>query len=96
MIDKLTYDILNKIIIQLNKPDNKIIIDKLTSDILNKIIIQLNKPNNKIKLENEIVTPLLCNIYNKLYPYVSLLFIMYIINLILILVILVLLILYNK
>ena len=71
-------------------------IDKLTSDILNKIILQLNKPQNKEKLENKILRPLIYNIYEKLYPYISLLFIMYIINLVLIIIILILIILYNK
>ena len=71
-------------------------IEKLAKDIINKIIIQLNKPDNKERIDNEIIDPLICNISNRLYPYISLMFIMYIINLILIIVILILIIIYNK
>ena len=49
-------------------------IDKLTNDILTKIIKQLNKPQYKEKLENEILRPFMCDIYDKLYPYISLIF----------------------
>jgi hypothetical protein len=71
-------------------------VDKLTKDLLDKIIIVLNKPENKLKLENDIIGPIICNISNKLYPYICLVFTLYIINIILIIVILVIVILYNK
>jgi hypothetical protein len=71
-------------------------IEKLTKDIINKITIQLNKKENKERIDKEIIEPLICNISNRLYPYISLMFIMYIVNLILIIVILILIIIYNK
>ena len=71
-------------------------IDKLTRDLINKIIIELNKQDNKDKLEKEVFGPILSNFSDRIYPYVSLLFIMYSLNLILIIIILVLIILYNK
>ena len=71
-------------------------IDKLTKDFINKIIVELNKQDNKDKLEKEIIEPILSNFSDRIYPYVSLLFIMYSLNLILIIIILVLIILYNK
>ena len=71
-------------------------VDKIAKDVIKRIIIELNKEDNKIKLEKEIINPILVMFSNKIYPYVSLLFIMYAINLLLIIVVLVLLIMYNK
>ena len=71
-------------------------LDKITKDFINKIIIEINKEDNKNKLENEILKPILQSFSDKIYPYVSLLFIMYSLNLILIIIILILIILYNK
>jgi hypothetical protein len=71
-------------------------IDKLTKEFINKLTIEINKEDNKIKLEKEIINPILCIFSNKIYPYVSLLFIMYSINLILIIIVLILTIMYNK
>lgn len=71
-------------------------IDKLTKDFINKIIVEFNKTENKEKIENEILNPFLTKFSDRIYPYVSLLFIMYTVNLILIIIVLVLLILYNK
>ena len=59
-------------------------IDKLTKDIIDKIIIEINKENNKEKIEKKIIKPLLTNFSCKLFPYISLLFIMYSLNIILI------------
>lgn len=59
-------------------------IDKLTKDLIDKIVIEINKEDNKFKLNNEIINPILYNFTCKLYPYISLLFIMYSINIILI------------
>ena len=70
-------------------------IDKLTKDFIDKIIIELNKKENKEKLENKIINPILYNFTCKLFPYISLLFIMYSLNIILIISIIIL-ILYNK
>lgn len=71
-------------------------LDKLTKDFINKIIIEINKTENKQKLEKEIINPIFSNFAERIYPYVSLLFIMYSLNLILIIIILILIILYNK
>jgi hypothetical protein len=71
-------------------------LDKLTKDLINKIISEVNKPDNKEKLENDIINPIFSTFAERIYPYVSLLFIMYSLNLILIIVILILIIIYNK
>ena len=71
-------------------------IDKLVKDFISRAIIEFKKKENKELLENEILNPILSNFTEKIYPYVSLLFIMYTLNLLLIIVILILIILYNK
>jgi hypothetical protein len=65
-------------------------IDKLTKDLISKIVIELNKKDNKDKLENDIINPILQNFTSKLFPYISLLFIMYSFNIILIISIIIL------
>ena len=70
-------------------------VDKIAKDVINRIVVELNKEDNKIKLEKEIINPILMIFTNKIYPYVSLLFIMYAINLLLIIIVLVLTIIYN-
>jgi hypothetical protein len=69
-------------------------LEKLTKDFISKLIIEMNKKENRDKLEKEIMDPLFCSVTNRIYPYVSLLFLMYSINIILIIIIL--LILYKK
>jgi len=71
-------------------------INKLTTDFINKLIQEINKEENREKLENEIISPIFSNFAERIYPYVSLLFIMYSLNLILIIIILILIILYNN
>jgi hypothetical protein len=71
-------------------------IEKLTKDLINKIVNEIKKEENKHKLETEVIAPIFSNFAERIYPYVSLLFIMYSLNLILIIIILVLIILYNK
>ncbi len=71
-------------------------IDKITKDFISKLIIEVNKPENKTKLENDVIAPIFANFADRIYPYVSLLFVMYSLNLILIIVVLVLIILFNK
>jgi hypothetical protein len=66
--------------------------EKLTKDFINKMIIEINKKENKEKLEKDIIGPVMLNFSEKMYPYVSLLFIMYSLNLILIIIILILII----
>ena len=65
-------------------------IDKLTKDLIDKMVIELNKKDNKEKLENEIINPILQNFTSKLFPYISLLFIMYSFNILLIISIIIL------
>ena len=59
-------------------------IDKLTKNLIDKIVIELSKEDNKEKLEKKIINPILNNFTCKLFPYISLLFIMYSFNIILI------------
>jgi hypothetical protein len=67
-------------------------IDDIISDIFTKLLLYIKSPKIKKKINNELIEPLFINIYNILYPYVSLLFIMYILNLVLIIIILILII----
>ena len=67
-----------------------------SKDVINRIVVEINKEDNKMKWEKEIINPILLMFSNKIYPYVSLLFIMYSINLLLIIIVLVLTIMYNK
>jgi hypothetical protein len=71
-------------------------IDKFIKDLIQKTIIEFKKKENKDLLENEILNPIFSSFSDRIYPYVSLLFIMYSLNLLLIIVILILIILYNK
>lgn len=71
-------------------------LDKLTKDFINKLVIEINKEENKTKLEKEVINPIFSNFAERIYPYVSLLFIMYSLNLILVIIVLVLIIMYNK
>jgi len=71
-------------------------INKFAKECINKISIELCKPEIKNQIENQIIKPLLDECRNKLYPYISLILIMYIINILLIIIILILIILYNK
>jgi len=73
-----------------------IMMDKITKKCIERLINEVNKPDNKLKLENEILAPIFSNVSQKIYPYVSLLLIMYSVILILILVIIILIIIYNK
>jgi hypothetical protein len=66
--------------------------EKITKDLINKIISEINKKENKDRIEKEILGPIIINFSEKIYPYVSLLFIMYSLNLILIIIILILII----
>jgi hypothetical protein len=71
-------------------------LDKLTKDFISKLIIEINKEENKTKLEQDVINPIFSNFANRIYPYVSLLFIMYSLNLILVIIVLTLIIMYNK
>jgi hypothetical protein len=71
-------------------------IDKFVQDLIKKTIIEFKKKENKDLLESEILNPIFSSFSDRIYPYVSLLFIMYSLNLLLIIVILILIILYNK
>jgi hypothetical protein len=71
-------------------------IDKLIKDFVKKAVVEIKKQENKDLIEKEIIDPVLKSFTERIYPYVSLLFIMYSLNLVLIIIILVLLIIYNK
>jgi hypothetical protein len=71
-------------------------INKITKKIISQIVLEINKTENKNKIEKDILNPIFSIFAQKIYPYVSLLFIMYIINLVLIIIILILIILKNK
>jgi hypothetical protein len=71
-------------------------IDKLIKDFIDKSIIELKKKENKERIETEILNPIITSFSEKIYPYVSLLFLMYCLNLVLIIIILILIIIYNK
>jgi len=71
-------------------------IDKLIKDIIKKSIEEFKKEENKELIEKDLINPLLKNFTDRIYPYVSLLFIMYSLNLVLIIIILILIILYNN
>ena len=71
-------------------------IEKLIKDFIKKSINELKKNENQMLIESEILGPIFKSFSEKIYPYVSLLFIMYSLNLVLIIVILILIILYNK
>ena len=70
--------------------------DKLVKDFVKKTADEIKKKDNKDLIEKEIVEPVFKNFTDRIYPYVSLLFIMYSINLLLIIIILILIIIYNK
>jgi len=52
-------------------------IDKFIKDLIQKTIIEFKKKENKDLLENEILNPIFSSFSDRIYPYVSLLFIMY-------------------
>jgi hypothetical protein len=64
-------------------------------NIIDKIICQINKEENKSKINEQILNPIFQKFTNRIYPYVSLLFLMYILNLILVIIILTLIYLKN-
>lgn len=67
-------------------------IKKLTADILQKCVNEIKKEKNKENITKNIITPFMESISIRIYPYITLLFIMYSITLILIIIILTLLI----
>ena len=68
-------------------------IDKLTKQLIDKMINEFKKEENQTKLNDELFNPVLKIFTDRIYPYISLLFLIYSINLIIIIVILVLVIL---
>jgi hypothetical protein len=73
-----------------------LMLDKITKDFISKLVIEINKPENKLIIENDVIAPIFSNFADRIYPYVSLLFIMYSLNLVLIIVILFLIIIYKN
>ena len=71
-------------------------IDKLTKDFIDKIVTEIKKEDNKTKIKQDILNPIFSEFSDKIYPYISILFLMYSLNLILIIVILFLIIIRKK
>ena len=71
-------------------------IEQLTKDFINKIVIEVRKDDNKKVIKNDILEPIFSEFSDKIYPYISILFIMCSINIVLIIIILLLIILRKK
>lgn len=71
-------------------------VEKITKNIINKIIDEIKKEDNQQLIEYEILNPILTKYSYKIYPYVTLLFVMYALILLLIIAILFLIVFYNK
>ncbi len=71
-------------------------IDKLVKDLIKKCIEEIKKEENKLIIEKDLINPILKNFSERIYPYVSLLFIMYSLNLLLIIIILILIIIFHN
>ena len=71
-------------------------IEKIIKDLFDKFLLEIKKEENQKKLEFDVLNPLLNHYTNKIYPYITLLMILYCINLFLIVVILVLIIMFNR
>jgi hypothetical protein len=71
-------------------------IEKIIKDFIDKFLLELKKEENQKKLEYEFLNPLLTHYTNKVYPYITLLMILYCVNLLLIVIILVLIIMFNR
>ena len=71
-------------------------IDKLVKDIIKKCVEEIKKEENKYLIETDLINPILKNFSERIYPYVSLLFIMYSLNLLLIIIILILIIIFHN
>ena len=71
-------------------------IDKLVKDMIKKCIDEIKKEENKYLIEKDLINPILKNFSDRIYPYVSLLFIMYSLNLLLIIIILILIIIFHN
>lgn len=67
-------------------------IKKLTNNFINKFVKEFNKEENKTKINNEILIPIFSSFSEKIYPYVTLLFVLYTFNLLIIITILLLII----
>ena len=62
--------------------------NKFIKKTINKLLEEFNDEENKNKIYEEVITPILDKFTEKIYPYVTLLFVMYTLNLILIIAIL--------
>jgi len=63
-------------------------INKYIKNFFNEVLEEFNNEENKNKIYEDILSPILNKFTDSIYPYVTLLFIMYIINLVLIITIL--------
>jgi hypothetical protein len=71
-------------------------LEKITKDFIKKIITEIKKQDNQETLEKDLINPILANFSERIFPYVSLLFVMYTLNLFLIIIILIILYKKNK
>lgn len=71
-------------------------LEDIVKDFIKKSVIEFKKQENRQIFEKEVMNPIIKKFTEKIYPYISLLFIMYSLNLVLIIVILILIIQYNK
>lgn len=62
--------------------------NKFIKKTLNKLLEEFNDEENKNKIYEEVITPIIDKFTEKIYPYVTLLFVMYTLNLVLIIAIL--------
>ena len=71
-------------------------LEKITKDFIKKIITEIKKQDNQETLEKDLINPILANFSERIFPYVSLLFVMYSLKLFLIIIILIILYKKNK
>ena len=62
--------------------------NKFIKKTINKLLEEFNDEENKNKIYEEVITPILDKFTERIYPYVTLLFVMYTLNLVLIIAIL--------
>ncbi len=67
-------------------------ISQFTKEILDKILIELNKKESQTKIQQNLIEPLILYSFNRLYPYILLIAIIFILTFLLVLLTLLLLI----
>lgn len=67
-------------------------ISQFTKEILDKVLIELNKKESQTKIQQNLIEPLILYSFNRLYPYILLIAIIFILTFLLVLLTLLLLI----